>query len=225
MKVLLVEDEVKTVRSVKMGLEEHHVDVDFAIDAETGLDLVRKNHYDVIVSDIILPGTSGLEFVSQLRHEGVRSPVLMLTALGDTDDKVQGFEAGADDYLPKPFEFRELLARIRALARRHAGDSVARRRLTFADIVLDLDARTCSRQDKPIELTPKEFALMEYFIRHQGRVVSKREIAEKVWDIHFDTGTNVVEVYVNYLRNKMDRPFENRLIQTVFGVGYVLRDS
>lgn len=225
MRVLLVEDEVKTVRSVKMGLEEHQVEVDFAIDAESGLDLVRRQHYDVIVSDIILPGSSGLAFIGQLRREGFRSPVLLLTALGDTDDKVQGFEAGADDYLPKPFEFRELLARIRALARRHAGDPVSRRRHTFADLVLDLDARTCFRQDRAIDLTPKEFALMEYFIRHQGRVVSKREIAEKVWDIHFDTGTNVVEVYVNYLRNKMDRPFDTKLIHTVFGVGYVLRDS
>lgn len=225
MKVLLVEDEVKTVRFVKMGLEEHQVDVDFAIDAESAMDLVRRIHYDVIVSDIILPGSSGLEFVSQLRREGFRYPVLLLTALGDTDDKVQGFEAGADDYLSKPFEFRELLARIRALSRRNAAEPQARRRLVFADLVLDLDMRTCFRQDKPIDLTPKEFALMEYFIRHQGRVVSKREIAEKVWDIHFDTGTNVVEVYVNYLRNKMDRPFDTKLIHTVFGAGYVLRDA
>jgi two-component system copper resistance phosphate regulon response regulator CusR len=225
MRILFIEDEVKTVQSVKKGLEEHQIDVDFAYDGETGLALARQGGHDVIVSDIIMPQINGLHLIRRLREEGILTPVLLLTALGATDDKVSGFESGADDYLVKPFEFRELLVRIQALSRRHSSALFPKAILTFADLELNMDARTCKRGAEDIELTPKEFALMEYLIRHQGRVISKKEIAEKVWDIHFETSTNVVEVYVNYLRNKMDRPFDTKLIHTVFGVGYVLREA
>lgn len=223
MKVLFVEDEVKTVQSVKMGLEEHQISVDFAYDGETGSILASEGQYDVIICDVILPKINGLDLIRQLRDRRIRTPVLMLTALGGTNQKVNGLEAGADDYLTKPFEFVELLARLRALNRRNSENPYPRSELTFADLTMNLDARTCIRSGVRIELTPKEFSLMEYLVRNQGRVISKKEIVEKVWDIHFATSTNVIEVYVNYLRNKLDRPFQQKLIHTVFGVGYVLK--
>ena len=225
MKILLIEDEVKTVQSLKKGLEERQIAVDFAYDGYTGRLLAERGNYDVIISDVIVPHLNGFELVRHLRQAGIRTPVLLLSALGATDDKVVGFDAGADDYLVKPFEFKELLARIKALARRGSEPQMHKTVLSFADLEMNLDAKSCTRSGKKIELTPKEFALMEYLIRNQGRVVSKSEIAEKVWDINFDTGTNVIEVYVNYLRNKMDRPFDKKLIHTVFGVGYVLKED
>lgn len=223
MRVLFIEDEVKTVQSVRQGLEENQVSVDFAYDGETGFILARQAGHDVIICDVILPGMNGFDLVSRLREAGIRTPVLMLTALGGTDQKVTGLEAGADDYLVKPFVFQELLARIRALYRRNKENPYTRSLLSYGDVEMNTDSRTCTREGTQVELTPKEFALMAYFIRNQGRVISKKEIAEMVWGIDFDTGTNVVEVYVNYLRNKIDRPFEQRLIHTVFGVGYVLK--
>ncbi len=225
MKILIIEDEVKTVQSLKKGLEEHQMTVDFAHDGQAGLQLAETGQFDVIVSDVVMPKMSGFELVKKLRQSRVETPVLLLTAMGSTDDKVTGFEAGADDYLVKPFEFKELLVRIRALARRGKEGTLPKTMLSFADLEMNLDAKTCTRSGKKIELTPKEFALIEYLIRNQGRVVSKTEIAEKVWDINFDTGTNVIEVYVSYLRNKLDRPFDNKLIHTVFGLGYVLKEE
>ncbi|MCU0349104.1 MAG: response regulator transcription factor [Saprospiraceae bacterium] len=225
MKILIVEDEVKTVQSLKKGLEEHQMTVEFAHDGLAGSQLALSGHFDVIVSDVIMPKRSGFELVKHLRSAGIETPVLLLTAMGATDDKVTGFEAGADDYLVKPFEFKELLVRIRALARRGKDGHATKTILNFADLEMNLDAKTCTRSGKKVELTPKEFALMEYLIRNQGRVVSKTEIAEKVWDINFDTGTNVIEVYVSYLRNKLDRPFDKKLIHTMFGLGYVLKEE
>ncbi|MBK8562040.1 MAG: response regulator transcription factor [Saprospiraceae bacterium] len=225
MKVLIIEDEVKTVQSLKKGLEEHQMEVEFAYDGQTGKQLAESGSFDVIVSDVVMPKMNGFELVKQLRTTGVETPILLLTAMGATDDKVTGFEAGADDYLVKPFEFKELLMRIRALARRGKEGIPQRTILYFSDLELNLDAKTCTRSGKKIELTPKEFALTEYLIRNQGRVVSKTEIAEKVWDINFDTGTNVIEVYVSYLRNKLDRPFDKKLIHTMFGLGYVLKEE
>ncbi len=225
MKVLIIEDEVKTVQSLKKGLEEHQMEVDFAYDGQTGKQLAESGNFDVIVSDVVMPKMTGFELIKQLRTTGVETPILLLTAMGTTDDKVTGFEAGADDYLVKPFEFKELLMRIRALARRGKEGVPQRTILYFADLEMNLDAKTCTRSGKKIELTPKEFALTEYLIRNQGRVVSKTEIAEKVWDINFDTGTNVIEVYVSYLRNKLDRPFDKKLIHTMFGLGYVLKEE
>ena len=224
-KVLLIEDEVKTVQSLKKGFEEQRISLDFAYDGRMGLKLAERGDYDVIVSDIIVPHLNGLELLAHLRKAGNRTPVIILTALGTTDDKVLGLEAGADDYLSKPFEFKELLARVKALYRRGRGLHPTQTILAFADVEMNLDAKTFVRNGQKIDLTPKEFALMEYFIRHQQRVISKMEIAEKVWDINFETGTNVIEVYINYLRNKMDKPFPKKLIHTVFGVGYVLKEE
>ena len=207
MKVLLIEDEVKAVQSLTKGLNEYQIDVDFAYDGTMGAKLAESNQYDVIISDIIVPGINGFDLTRELRRRGVTTPVLLLTALSATDDKVLGLEVGADDYLTKPYEFKELLDRIKA------------------DTEMNLTTKEFFREGKKIELTPKEYALMEYFIRHKGRVISKAEIAEKVWDINFETTSNVVEVYVNYLRNKVDKPFEKKLIHTVFGTGYILKDD
>lgn len=224
MPILLVEDEVKLAHTLQKGLSENGFVVDVAHNAETGIEMAESKKYSVIVSDIILPGASGIEFLRHLRQTGNTAPVLLLTALGQLDDKEVGFEAGADDYLTKPFEFRELLLRIRALTRRPvitpAKDSHI---LHYADIEINLDTKEFFRSGQHIPLTPREFDLMEYFIRNPGRVLSKTEISEKVWDLHFDTGTNVVEVYVNFLRKKVDKDFEQKLIHTQFKVGYMLR--
>jgi len=222
MRILLIEDETKTLQSLQQGLEEQHWAVDAATDGEAGRALADQYAYDVIVSDITMPGLNGLDLCRYLRATGLKTPVLLLSALGETDDKVTGLEAGADDYLGKPFEFRELVARIRALARRPAVSQPART-LRFDNLTMDLEAKTVHRDGKPILLTPREMALLEFFLRQPGKVHSKTEIAEKVWDIDFDTGTNVIEVYVNYLRNKVDKGFERKLIHTQFGQGYVLK--
>jgi two-component system copper resistance phosphate regulon response regulator CusR len=225
MRILLIEDEVKTLQSLRQGLEEHSWTVDIAYDGTTGKRLAEQNVYDVIVSDIILPGINGLELCKSLRRAGLTTPFLLLSALGETDDKVAGLEAGADDYLGKPFDFREFVARIKALSRRPGSALAMESLLHYADIELDTDAKTVRRAGKTINLTPREFALLEFLLRHPGKVLSKTEISEKVWDVDFDTGTNVVEVYVNYLRNKVDKGFECKLIHTVFGQGYVLREG
>jgi two-component system copper resistance phosphate regulon response regulator CusR len=225
MKVLLIEDEVKAVQSLKKGLNEHQIEVDFALDGTTGCQLAESNQYDVIISDIIVPGLNGFDLTQHLRSLGINTPVLLLTALSSTDDKVLGLEVGADDYLTKPYELKELLARIKALSRRGKEPASPKSMLTFAGIEMNLLAKEFFRNNIKIELTPKEFALMEYFIRNQGRAITKTEIAEKVWDINFETTSNVVEVYVNYLRNKMDKPFEKKLIHTVFGQGYILKEE
>lgn len=224
MKILLIEDERKVVQSLKQGLNEHQIEVDFAFDGLSGSQLAEQNVYDVIVSDVIMPGLSGFDLLHRLRSRQIRTPVLMLTALGETDHKVQGLDAGADDYMVKPFEFKELLSRIRALARRGTeGSAVAT--LSFADVVMNLTTRECIRDGIRIDLTPKEFLLVEYFLRNPNRTISKAELAEKVWDITFDSNSNVVEVYINYVRNKIDKPFKKKLLHTVFGAGYILRDE
>lgn len=204
-------------------MEEQGWTVNTATEGDSGLRLASNDDYDVIVSDITLPGISGLELCAQLRQKGILTPMLLLTALSDTDDKVAGLEAGADDYLAKPFEFKELLARIKALARRPTTSIRPENVLRFADVELDLDARKVTRSGKEITLTPREFSLLEFFLRNPGVVLSKVAIAEKVWDLNFDTGTNVIEVYVNYLRNKLDKGYDQKLLHTLFGQGYVLR--
>jgi two-component system copper resistance phosphate regulon response regulator CusR len=223
MHILLIEDEEKTVRSLQKGLEENNWTVDVALDGVTGLEKALENQYNVLVSDILMPGLNGLELCRILRKEGIRTPVLLLSALGETDDKVTGLDAGADDYLTKPFEFKEFIARINALVRRQGTGLANSKKLRFMDIEMDLESRTVKRAGTSINLTPREFALLEFMVRNPGKTLSKSEIAEKVWDIDFDTGTNVVEVYVNYLRNKIDKGFDQKFIHTHFGVGYVLR--
>ena len=223
MRILLIEDETKTLQSLRQGLEEYGWTVNTASDGQSGLRLAQQSNYDVIVSDITMPGMSGLELCRQLRQEGSVTPIMLLTALNQTDDKVVGLDAGADDYLAKPFEFKELVARVKALARRPTSTLRTENILRFHDLEQDLNAKTVRRAGKEIMLTPREFALLEFFLLNPGKVLSKIEIAEKVWDVDFDTGTNVIEVYVNYLRNKMDKGFDQKLIHTQFGQGYVLK--
>jgi DNA-binding response OmpR family regulator len=223
MKILIIEDEVKTVQSIKQGLEEHQWEVDIAYDGAIGLHLATRSPYDLIISDVILPGLNGLDLCRKLREANISTPILMLTALSTTDDKIVGLDAGADDYLVKPFEFRELMARIRALTRRNSGTIQTANLLKFADLELNPDTKQVIRAGKEITLTAKEFQLLEYFLRNQGRVISKVELAERLWDITFDTGTNVIEVYINFLRKKIDRDFEPKLLHTQIGMGYVVK--
>ena len=224
MNILVVEDEPKVVMFLKQGLEEHHNEVDFAYDGMIGRKMAFKNSYDIIILDINLPYMNGLELCREIRtHSNV--PILMLTALGEMDDKLQGFDSGADDYLVKPFEFRELMARIKSLTKRATGIVQTSHTLKVADLELNLDKRSVTRGGKSIELTAKEFALLEYFIRNRGRVVSRSEIAENVWDINFETGTNTIDVYVNFLRKKIDKDHEVKLIHTQIGAGYILKED
>ncbi|OIN58762.1 response regulator transcription factor [Arsenicibacter rosenii] len=223
MKILVIEDEVRMVQLIRQGLEEHQWEVDIAYDGTIGFQLATRSPYALIISDIILPGINGLELCRKLREAHIDTPILLLTALGTTDDKITGLDAGADDYLVKPFEFRELMARVRALTRRSGGLVQQANTLRFADLELNLDTKTVVRAGKDITLTAKEFSLLEYFMRHQGRVLSKVELAEKLWDITFDTGTNVIEVYINFLRKKIDKDFDTKLLHTQIGMGYVLK--
>ena len=224
MKILLVEDEPKVVEFIKKGLEEQGYETEVSYDGQMGERLALKGKYDLIILDVILPYLNGYELCKRIREKGLQVPVLMLTALGTTDDKISGFDAGADDYLVKPFEFAELLARIKALIKRASGLIQTSSQIKLADLELDLDKKTARRGDKSIELTAKEFALLEFLMKNKGKVISRAEIAEKVWDITFDTGTNVVDVYINILRKKIDKDFEHKLIQTRIGLGYSINE-
>lgn len=227
MKILVVEDEQKVAAFIRSGLEENGYSVDLAYDGFLGEKMVITQDYHLILLDINIPAINGIELCRKIREQKPNIPVLMLTALGTTADKIAGFEAGADDYLVKPFEFEELLARIKALTKRmsQAPYQPANSFLTIGDLRLDLDRKIAHRGDKSIPLTAKEFDLLEYFMRNTGRVISKPELAEKVWDINFDTGTNVVEVYINILRKKIDKGFETRFIHTRIGLGYMLSNE
>lgn len=223
MKVLVIEDEVQVSALIKQGLEEQLFLVDVAYDGAIGKRLALSRDYDVILLDIVIPGINGFDLCKMLKQEKPVTPVLMLTTLGTTADKVAGFDAGADDYLLKPFEFEELTARLRALARRPAFAGVIfGSLLRYEDLKLDLEKKVASRSDKNIKLSAKEFMLLEFFMRNPERVVSRAELAEKIWGIRFETGTNVVEVYINMLRNKIDRDFNVKLLHTRVGMGYVL---
>ncbi|MCK6641215.1 MAG: response regulator transcription factor [Bacteroidia bacterium] len=224
-RILIIEDEVKTANSIKQGLEENSFLTETAYDGNSGLRLARKGNYDLIICDVILPGQNGKEICRSLRAEQIHTPVLMLTALNSVSDKLEGFDSGVDDYLSKPFEFRELLARVRALLKRHPQIVQTATILKCADLELNLDTRKAVRSGRTIDLTLKEFALLEYFMQHANRVLSKAELAERVWGIDFDTGTNVIEVYVNYLRKKLEAEGAPRLIHTEFGMGYILKDQ
>lgn len=223
MHVLLIEDEVKTAQFLKQGLEEQGFRVDLAYDGNQGQVMALEYRHDVVVTDIVMPGLDGKSLCKQIRDAGRHVPILMLTALGTTEDVVSGLESGADDYLTKPFAFEELVARIHSLARRRR--SRFHDPLRVADLVLDLDRRKVTRGGREIGLTPKELELLTYFLHNRNKVLSRAQLAREVWQIDFDTGTNMVDVYVNYLRKKMDVEFSPRLIITHFGVGYELRDS
>lgn len=222
MRILLIEDELKVVDFLRTGLTEAGYEVEAAFDGQMGLRLFNGKPYDLIILDVVLPVMNGFEVCRRVRESDVRVPILMLTALGTTDDKLDGFNAGADDYLVKPFEFQELLARIKALSKRSSAGFMAGNLLRVADLELDLNRKTAQRGNQTIELTAKEYLLLEFLMRNKGRVVSRPEIAEKVWEITFDTGTNIVDVYINLLRKKVDRDFDIKLIQTKIGLGYTI---
>jgi len=219
-KVLVVEDEKKVARFIKRGLEQEGYAVDIAQDGAEGEQYIGIDNYDIIVLDIMLPRKSGLDVLKDLKQRNVKSRILLLTARDSVEDRVTGLNLGADDYLTKPFAFEELLARIRALTRR---DAYGPALLKFADLSLDPITRKAKRGDIEVELTLKEYALLEYLLRNPNRVLSRTLIAEHVWSQSFDTETNVVDVYINHLRNKLDTDPSKRLIHTVRGVGYVLK--
>jgi two-component system copper resistance phosphate regulon response regulator CusR len=222
-KILLIEDEPKTVQSLKQGLEENNYEVSIAYDGNMGKQLAMAHTYQLIVSDIIIPGINGLDLCKDLRANGIQTPILMLTALSTTDDKLNGFEAGADDYLAKPFDFKEFLARVKALIKRSNQTILEAQTLKFADLEMDLSSHLVSRAGQMINLTSKEFQLLEYFLRNQEKVISKAEIAENIWEVEDENSSNLIEVYVNYLRKKIDKGFSSKLIHTQFGMGYILR--
>jgi len=221
MRILIVEDEKKVAAFVKKGLQEEGYAVDAAFDGEDGLRMAADPSYDLIILDIYLPKLDGLAALRQMREKKVRTPVLLLTVRATIEDKVLGLDSGADDYLTKPFAFQELLARVRALLRRRA--DAAATTIIVADLVLDPASRIVSRGGRRIELSLKEFSLLEYFMRNPGRVLTRTMIIEHVWNYDFDSGTNVVDVYVNYLRKKIDAAAGQKLIHTVRGAGYVMR--
>lgn len=223
MKILVVEDEPKTLHAIRQGLEENSYEVDIAYDGLIAKQLAMRNSYSLIITDVIMPGLNGFGLTRELREKGVQTPILLLTALGETEDKVHGFDAGADQYLVKPFQFVELLARVRSLTKRSTSALLTHQVLRFEDLELNLETKVVTRQGQVIDLTAREFTLLEYLMRNQGRVLSKVQLAENVWEIGFDTGTNFVEVYINYLRKKIDKRFDTKLIHTVFGMGYVLK--
>lgn len=221
MKILIVEDEKKVANFVKKGLQEEGYAVDLAVNGEDGLAMATATHYDLVILDIYLPKLDGISVLKKMREAKIRNPVLLLTVRATIEDKVIGLNAGADDYLTKPFAFEELLARVRALLRRHSETETV---LRVADLILDPVRRTVTRGTRRIELTLKEFALLEYFMRNVDRVLTRTMIINHVWNYDFDSETNVIDVYVNYLRRKIDDSGDSRLIHTVRGVGYVMKD-
>lgn len=223
MRVLVVEDEKKVARFIQQGLEEEHYAVDVAHDGERGLQMAEAENYDLLILDVMLPKMNGIELVKALRAKPKTTPVLLLTAKTATEDKVAGLDSGADDYLTKPFAFEELLARVRSLLRRGSFEKSII--LKVADLELDTVKHKAKRGGKTIELTAKEYSLLEYLMRNKDRVLSRTIISEHIWDYNFDTGTNIIDVYVNHLRNKIDEGFEPKLIHTVRGVGYVMKEG
>lgn len=224
--ILVIEDEQNVAAFIKKGLEEEGYNVFLAYDGTTGLELLKQRKIDAAVLDIILPGINGLEIVREIRRRGFADvPVVMLTALGTTENIVTGLDAGADDYLIKPFKFKELLARLRALSRRKNLSVETDQLLSISDLELDVNAKMVKRNGKEIKLTSTEYRLLEYFLNNQGRVLSRIDILESVWDIGFNMGTNVVDVYVNYLRNKIEKGYKSKLIHTVIGMGYIMKED
>jgi len=221
MNLLVVEDETKLARLLKEMLEEEHYRVDLARDGDEGIKLAETGRYDGIILDILLPKRDGLQVCRWLREHRLKTPVLMLTALGQVDEKVTGLDAGADDYLTKPFAFAELVARVRAMTRRDANGQVSDR-LAAGDLSLDLKTHEVHRAGRRLDLTAREFALLEYLMRNPNQVLSQSQIAEHVWDPNYDGATNRVAVYISYLRSKVDDGFPTKRIRTVYGVGYKL---
>jgi heavy metal response regulator len=225
MKILIVEDEEKVASFVKKGFEEEGFSVDVALNGEQGESCILKDNYDIIILDIMLPGKDGNEILNTIREKGIDTPVIMLTAKDEISDKVESFSKGCDDYLTKPFSFEELLLRVRAILKRKGGkDEKDSTILSFGDMQLDLIKRVAIRGGKEIELTTKEFALLELLMKNPNKVLTRSEISQKVWEYDFDTLTNIIDVYINHLRAKVDKGFDKRLIHTIRGVGYILSE-
>ncbi|MDE1890685.1 MAG: response regulator [Planctomycetota bacterium] len=223
MRILVIEDEKKLATYLKKGLEENHSAVDVSHDGEEGLFMLNTNEYDLVILDILLPKKNGLEILQEARKNGKNMPILLLTAKDAVEEKARGLDFGADDYVVKPFSFIELMARIRALFRR--GKVNYQTQLTVGDLVLDVVAHRLYRNGQPIDITNKEFALLEFFMRNINTVLTRTQIAEHVWDYNFDSLTNIIDVFVNRLRNKIDNDRANKLIHTIKGVGYILKDE
>lgn len=225
-RILLVEDEPKIADTLKLGLTEQGYEVEVAYDGTIGWKLFERYPFNLVVLDINLPGLNGYELCKRIRAKDADVPMIMLTALGSLGDKIEGYDAGADDYIVKPFEFRELLMKIRVLLKRSTGQNLPQGNVLKAgDLEMNLDTKMVKREGRIIQLTTKEFQLLEYLMRNKNRVVSRADIAVSVWDIDFDTNTNIIDVYINYLRNKVDKPFAGKLIQTQVGMGYVLKEN
>jgi two-component system, OmpR family, copper resistance phosphate regulon response regulator CusR len=224
--ILIVEDEQKIADTLKLGLTENGYHVDVAYDGTIGLKLFEAYPYNLVVLDINLPGINGYELCRRMRAKNAHVPVILLTALSSLDDKIEGYDSGADDYIIKPFEFKELLMKIRVLLKRTTHQNIPTGNVLKAgDLEMNLDSKEVKRNNVIIQLTAKEFQLLEYLLRNKNKVVSRADLAINVWDIDFDTNTNVIDVYINYVRNKVDKNFEQKLIQTQVGMGYILKDK
>jgi len=225
-KILIVEDEQKIADTLKFGLSEHGYEVDVAYDGNIGKRIFDSHPFDLVILDLNLPGINGYDLCKSIRFQNPNIPIIMLTSMSTLNDKIEGYDAGTDDYIVKPFEFKELLLKIRVLLKRTIQQQLPSGNILRAsDLELNLDSMEVKRSDKKINLTAKELQLLEYLLRNKNRVVSRADIAINVWDMSFDTNTNVIDVYINYLRNKIDKPFENKLIQTHVGLGYILKET
>ncbi|HZI00080.1 MAG TPA: response regulator transcription factor [Flavisolibacter sp.] len=223
-KILIIEDERKIADTLHLGLSENGYSVEVAYNGDIGWKIFQLQTFHLVVLDINLPGLNGYELCKRIRSANAHVPVIMLTALNSLDNKIEGYDAGADDYVIKPFEFRELLMKIRVLLKRTLNQNIPVGTILKAgELEMNLDSKEVVREGKTIQLTTKEFQLLEYLLRNKNRIVSRADIAINVWDIDFDTNTNVIDVYINYLRNKVDKPFERKMIQTQVGMGYVLK--
>ncbi|UBM59656.1 response regulator transcription factor [Marinilongibacter aquaticus] len=223
-RILIIEDDQRIAQTISKGLKEKEFETEIAYDGKIGSKYAVSGEFDLILLDLNLPEMNGYQVASLVREKDQETPILMLTALGETEDKIEGFERGADDYLVKPFDFRELLVRIQALLKRSkVAMEKENHKIQVADLIVDFDAKLVFRDEKSIQLTPKEFGLLEFLIKNHDRVVSKAEIAEAIWDQNASQSLNVIEVYINFLRKKIDKDFEPKLIHTKSGMGYVLR--
>ncbi len=225
MNILLVEDEVSVSNFIKKGFESEGYLLDVAFDGTMGKSLFWMKKYDLVILDINLPGINGFTLCQEFKKDRPHTPIIFLTALDGLDDKITGFESGADDYVVKPFEFQELLLRTKALIRRSGSSSLTDRKLVVGDLEMEPFGKVVTRAGKRVELTAREFSLLEYLMINKGRVVSRVDIAEKVWDLNFDTSTNVIDVYINYLRKKIDKDQSKKILHTVVGMGYTLREN
>ena len=227
--ILLIEDELDVVNFVKKGLGEESFEVSVALNGVDGLEMASKNQYDIVLLDIMIPEKNGIEVCKEIRLKGIQTPILFLTALNTPDNIAMGLNSGADDYLVKPFKFNELIARINAILRRlnleKKGSQVSQAKYFLSNMVFDDDAKKVSRNGKEISLTPTEYRLLFTLLKNKGKVLSRIELLENAWDISFNLGTNVVDVYINYLRKKIDTDFEPKLIHTVVGMGYILKEA